>query len=276
MLHLVRLPSLAIFCALTALCVATCPVSAIGELDHDVVAKQTCIAQLPLEKLSDPLRTKLTKVLQQAQMFERSKTETFPCNPEIYRWLLDSPDASLFAWRKLGATKATINRLETGAFLGSDGAGGELRWHLIATGPLSRIWYAEGSGRIGPLLPTMTIKAVVFLNFQEVKGTDGRTGIKHRIEFIAHYDSNALVNKLTNMSAETTGKKAAQQLEMFFSGMAWYVSEHAAWSKKTFTQWASTPNDKDRLKQLIGKLEPADDAVPPLPTNATKQVSTDK
>jgi len=259
MLQLGRLTILASLCAFTGM-VITPPVVARAEAEIDQSAKQTFISQIPLDKLPDAMRNKLSYVIQRAQLFERGKSESFPCNPEVYRWLLESPDASLFAWKKLGATKASVTRQENGSFLGTDGSGGELRWSLIATGPTTRIWYAEGSGRIGPLLPTMTIRAIVTLHFEDVKGTDGRQGIKHRVEVLAHYDSTTLVNKLTNMSADSTGKKVIQQLEVFFSGMAWYVSEHSAWSRLALSYWANTPETKARYQQLISKLDQADSA----------------
>ncbi|MBL8823044.1 MAG: hypothetical protein JNJ77_10690 [Planctomycetia bacterium] len=246
------------------LCIAS-PGWAFIDIEQTNQARQLCIAQLPLEKMAEPLKTKLSKVVQNAQIFERSKPESFPCNPDVYRWLLESPDASLFAWKKLGATKAEIVRQENGSFLGKDGTGGELRWNLVASGPLTRIWFAEGSGRIGPLLPTMTIRALVFLHFSEVKGIDGRTGIKHRIEILVHYDSIPLVNRITSMTAESTGKKAVQQLELFFSGMAWYASEHSAWTRKTFQHWASNTENRNRVQQLFSCLEPIETEVPPLP-----------
>lgn len=265
MLHLAKHPCCCALLILTGVCLLAQPSHSLGfDPEPDQQSRQKCIAQIPLEKLSEPVRNKINFVLKHAQLFHRSKTEAFPCNPDVYRWLLESPDASLFAWKKLGATKANITRQDNGAFLGTDGAGGELRWHLVATGPLTRIWYAEGSGRIGPLLPTMTIRAIVVLNFQDVKGIDGRNGIKHHIELFANYDSIAIVNKLTSMSADATGKKAVQQLEVFFSGMAWYVSQHSNWSRQTFTQWAGNKEAKARVQTLLEKLEPS----PITPTSA--------
>lgn len=260
MLHLGRLTILASFCAFTGM-VMPPRVNAVAEAEVDQSARQAFISQIPMDKLPDQVRGKLTYVIGKAQLFEKGKSEAFPCNPEVYRWLLESPDASLFAWKKLGATKADVTRQENGSFLGTDGNGGQMRWSLIATGPTTRIWYAEGSGRIGPLLPTMTIRAIVVLHFEDVKGTDGRKGVKHRLELLAHYDSSAIVNKLTNMSADSTGKKVMQQLEVFFSGMAWYVSEHSAWSRLTFGTWATTPEAKNRAQQLISKLDQADAAI---------------
>ena len=138
MLHLGRLSILASFCAFTGM-VMTPNVIALTEAEIDQSARQTFISQIPLDKLPDQLRNKLTYVIGRAQLFEKGKSEAFPCNPEVYRWLLESPDASLFAWKKLGATKAGVTRLENGSFLGTDGNGGEMRWSLIATGPTTRI-----------------------------------------------------------------------------------------------------------------------------------------
>ena len=257
-----RFTNLTLFLVLAGWLAFHTSVPAVSEAEIDQVAKQSCIAMIPLDQLADSIRPKVAHCISHAQMFERSKSESFPCHPDVYRWLLESPDASLYAWQRLGATKASITKLNDGSFHGSDGQGGDLRWRLIAAGQSNRIWFAEGSGRIGPLLPTMTIRALVFLHFQDVKGTDGRSGIKHRIEILVHYDSNALVNKLTNLSAESTGKKAVQQMELFFSGMAWYVTEHSNWSKKTFTQWAQSDENKTRLKPMLATLGTVDQTVP--------------
>lgn len=245
-------------CAALALCLAALPCTATSGPEPDQLARQMSASQVPLDKFPEPLRTQVGKVLQQGQLFERGKPEAFPCKPAVYRWLLDSPDASLFAWRKLGATKATIDRQPDGSFLGTDGLGGELRWRLIATGAKVRIWYAEGSGRLGPLLPAMTVRAVVVLTFSEAQGGDGRTGIKHRLDLFAHYDSGPLIAKLTGMSADSAGKKVLQQVELFFSGMAWYASEHASWTKSTYSTWAASPENKARVQHLFSALDQPD------------------
>ncbi len=231
-----------------------------GWTEKDSAARQTSAGQVPVEKLAEPLRGKVNFVLQKGQLFQKGKSEAFPCTPEVYRWFLDSPDAALFAWKKLGATKASIHKQPDGCFLGSDGMGGELRWQQICSGPRSRIWYAEGSGRMGPLLPTMTIRAVVLLTFQEVQGVDGRPGIKHRLELFAHHDTTPLFSRITGLTAEAAGKKAMEQMELFFSGMAWYTSEHVSWSKTTFAQWACTPECQCRLEPLVQVLSKQDAA----------------
>jgi hypothetical protein len=245
--------------------------------DHpsDQFARQVSAAQIPVEKISEPMRSKVTFVLQKSQIFERGKSEAFPCNPRVYHWLLESPDASLFGWRRLGATKATVARQQDGTFIGTDGLGGELRWNLVAAGPQSRIWYAEGSGRMGPLLPTMTVRAIILLTFQEVHGMDGQVGIKHRLDLFANYDSTPLITKLTGMSAEAVGKKALQQIEIFFSGMAWYASEHTSWAKTTFTQWASNSEAKTRVQPLLDLFSEGS-AKTPTPGAATKESANNK
>jgi hypothetical protein len=64
-----------------------------------------------------------------------------------------------------------------------------------------------------------------------------------------------LLTKLTGMSAGAIGKKALQQVELFFSGMAWYASEHSAWTRHTFSRWANSPETKARSQQLLSYLD---------------------
>src|SRR5437763_5869 len=85
-------------------------------------------------------------------------------------------------------TTSTLRSAEgqaDGGFLGKDGIGGELRWQTIHSEPGRRIWYAEGFGRAVPLLPALSLRAVVLLRYQEVRGDDGRFGIRHRVEVFA-------------------------------------------------------------------------------------------
>src|SRR5689334_18633839 len=92
-------------CPLILLLTVACAPSKGAGADIDQLARQTTAAQVPVDQLAEPLRSQVNRVLQKGQLFERGKPEAFPCKPSVYRWLLDSPDASLNAWKKLGATK---------------------------------------------------------------------------------------------------------------------------------------------------------------------------
>jgi hypothetical protein len=247
-----------------------------AEVASDLLRRLTA-AQIPTERLDDDLRARVDSVLKNGQLYTRGPTECFPCQPAVYRWLLDHPHWGLHAWRALGATRLRLEQQPDGSFIGSDAQGSELRWRTIVREPGRRAWYAEGSGRLAPLLPVVSVRAVVLLKFQEVQGEDGRFGIRQRTEIIALYDGKAaeLASKLLGISAETAGKKASEQLGLFFSGMAWYLTEHPEWGLSVLK-----PNvdalDRSAWEQIERQLQPLARQARPASRGNAAQPSLDR
>ncbi|HMP03696.1 MAG TPA: hypothetical protein PKD86_15840 [Gemmatales bacterium] len=243
------------------LCSLTLAAPLVGEANAEAdqeLLRQITAAQIPLEGLADELQTKVRDVLRKGQLYTRGPIECFPCQPSVYRLLVDHPEWTIHGWRALGATRLRIERQTDGSCLGSDPLGGELRWRPIVTEHGRRAWYAEGTGRPAPLMPLMTVRAVVLLKFQEVRGEDGRSGIRQRAEVFALYDGKAaeMVCKVLGMSSESVGKKILEQIGLFFSGMAWYMSENPEWSLKVLPDPPPANPNPPELRQLRQQLQP--------------------
>jgi hypothetical protein len=240
---------------LWALVLAWSGPEAAGDVD---LLRRISAAQIATERLDGDLRGRVDEVLKHGQLYTRGPTECFPCQPGIYRWLLDHPHWGVHAWRALGATKIKLEPQADGSFLGSDQQGGELRWRPILAEAGRRVWYAEGSGRMAPLMPIISVRAVVLLKFQEVQGEDGRIGIRQRTEVFALYDGRAaeLACKLIGLTAEAAGKKVIEQIGLFFSGMAWYLSENPEWGLCVLTPTTAGETPRRELAQLHQQLQP--------------------
>jgi hypothetical protein len=214
------------------------------------LARQIAAAEVPVERIAGPSRAPVVALLKQPCVYARGPVEAFPCTPAVYEWLLDRPDLVARAWRALGATCAAVERRPDGSFCGKEQAGGEARWAIALKEPGRRIWYVEGNGRPLPLTPKVSGRAVVVLYYQEVKGLDGRTGVRHRTEIFAQCDDRpaAWVAKLFGASAEQVAGKTLQQIELFYSAMTWHVCEHPAWAKSALG--ALTPEERRLLESL--------------------------
>jgi hypothetical protein len=237
-------------CFLACAVISVCAVRLAGASEPDVeVARVAAAAAIPLERIAEPLRGHVDGVLQNATLHVRGPSETFPCRPGVYRWLLDHPDWGIACWKALANTPLSIDRQSDGSFVGKDNQGGLLRWQCILSEPGRRIWYAEGTGRLAPFLPVSSLKAVLCLRYQEVMGGDGRYGIRHRMEAFAVYDAKAAgwFSKLTGVTPDAAGKKLMEQVEIFFSGMAYYLSEHPDWGQQALQpRAAAVRNDAIR------------------------------
>lgn len=224
---------------------------------RELLAHRKLTASLvPLKEVLPAHRNRVAMLLEKAPIYSRGSSESFPCQADAYRWLLDNSDACLYAWRTMGATKANITRQADGSFTGSDGSQAEMTWRQVWAEEGCRVWTAEGGGRPAPFLPEIKVQAVVVIRYSEVTSVDGRKGIRHRVEVFADHDTKpGLFSKISGITPELIAKKATQQVELFFSGMAWYACDKNEWAKTTFSKWASTEESKLRVQSFLVTLE---------------------
>lgn len=214
--------------ATTLLClvVAVAPVCA-----EPRVEKSRVVGKLPLpvalDAMPGPTRDALSKVMKDPTLTAVSTAEEFVAHPDMYQWLLDHPDRTAGAWRKMGVAAVEIKPLKDGRFCWKDESGSELVWQNVAQGPTGRVWYAEGKVNPGPLLPTVPVKAVAVLNYGDTARPTGDSLIRHQIEVFLHTDSKtaALVTKVLGDSAPRMAAQGSEQLLMFFSGIAKYAHD---------------------------------------------------
>lgn len=223
-----------------------------GEFTQKVAA-----AQIPLDKLDEGLRGKVDKLLRQPALYSRSPSRAFPCRPAVYHWLLDNPHLAARAWQGLGAKCATIEKQAEGVFTGSDALGGKVRWQAVAHETGWRAWYAEGVGRPAPFAPALTLRALVILNYQEVRGADGRLGIRHHIEVLSQLEgrTSGWLSKLGGNAIDQSTRKMLEQVELFFSGMAWYLSTNPGSARKLLTAPSmERPEESQQVEIILREL----------------------
>src|SRR5262249_36563110 len=148
---------------------------------------------------------------------------------------------------------AAVEQKEDGWFVGVDPQGSELRWQTVLDEPGRRLWYIEGVGRMAPWTPAVNLKALVILRYQEVIGLDGRVGISHRAELFAQFEEKSIgwLAKLSGITADSAAGKAIDQVELFFSGMAWYASEHPAWAKAVCKPSDAAPTAERQALEVL-------------------------
>jgi hypothetical protein len=253
-----------------ALGLGIAPARAERSEEDDMAAKVTA-AQFPLEQVPAAYRAKVEVLLKQPTAYCRGPIEAFPCQPQVYAWLLDNPHLGFRAWRALGVKCATVEQKPDGSFEGADPLGSELKFTEVLREPNRRVWYAEGQARPAPLAPSIALKVVLLLRHHEVVGADGRIGVRHRAELFAQFDAGRaakFISKLWGLTTDTVAKKAAEQVELFFSGLAWYISEHPDWVNPTFKPTKkTTPQEIQQVQALVQVLG----AVPaPMSTGVVK------
>ena len=184
--------------------------------------------KIPLESLPASQREAIKSVLDRPTLNVHSSKVTFDCLPEQYRWFLDHPDRGVIAWRRLGAKCVTILPHGQNTFAWNDGKGSEVIWETVHNCTGQRVWFAEGTIKPGPLLPTVPVKAVVILHYAESQLPNGDPVITHQTHLYVHTDSKsaALVTKILGNSAQHLAEQGLDQLQLFFSGLSCYMHRY--------------------------------------------------
>src|SRR5262249_50129212 len=182
---------------------------------------------VPLDAMPGVTRDALVKVMKDPTITTVSPSDEFVAQPDVYQWLLDHPDRTAAAWRKIGVGAVEIKPLKDGRFYWKAENGSEVWWQTWAPGPTGRVWYAEGRVKPGPFLPSFPVTAVAVLNHADKPKDKGDATITHQIEVFLRTDSKAaaLVTRLLGDSAPKMAQEGSEQLLMFFSGMARYAHD---------------------------------------------------
>ena len=185
-------------------------------------------AKVCLDGVASPKREKAKSVIDRPMLKARGSSETFPCDPRHYSWFLDRPDRAVVAWRRMGARCVTILPRGQGTFAWTDEHGSEVIWEAIVNAPGQRIWFAEGKVKPGPVLPSVNVRAVVVMSYQEGKSADGEPNITHQTSLYVHSDSKsaAIVAKLLGNTAQRSAEQGLNELQVFFSGVSCYMHRH--------------------------------------------------
>jgi hypothetical protein len=191
--------------------------------------------RIPLESLPLHLREKVRSVIVQPSLSSKGQAETFNTDLATYHWLLEHPDLAVKLWRLQGAKVADIEQ-RGDAYRWNDDQGSEVLWHTALRVPGMHVWYAEGKVKAATLVPMTSFRAVAVMHYVEGKDLDGKPAIRHQVHFMLRCDSKAisLATRILGASAPRQVEQYLGQLQMFYGGMAWYLTQDEARAKRMY------------------------------------------
>jgi hypothetical protein len=191
-----------------------------------------------LNQLEEPWRHRALEITRAPQIQLRGVAESFPCQRDVYRWLLDHPDWAYRLWEELGVRGARVYRQPDGSFAGEDEQKNRLVWRKIFHQPGLHLWYVEATGQGNWLKQPMRVRALLLLQYEPVRSPAGKTGIRHATELLAQVDSRSWqwILRFGKNLAEDYARHCLEQVQMFFAGLAWYLSEHPHWGEQRIRQ----------------------------------------
>ena len=225
--------------------------------DRDIT-RRIAAAQVPLHRIDESARQKVADLLDHASIYARGPIEAFPCTPAVYQWVVDHPHWGFRAWRALGVKCAKVDKCGEGRYTGTDAFGNRLSMTCVLREPGRRIWYGQGRVRSGLFSPPTPVRVLLLLRYRAVRGSDGQIGVQHRTELFADCDltkTQTLLGRLAGLTPESAGNRVVEQAGLFFSGLAWHLSEHPEWARSKLSPVTrSYPKEKHEVDALLNIL----------------------
>jgi hypothetical protein len=207
---------------------AACANAAASPPSSSSPEKNVTTKDVPLASVAPAQRKAVQALLNDADFTARGPSEVFQGQARQYLWLLDHPDRAVSAWQRLGAQCLPIVAGKEGQFSWSDETGSEILWQTVLRTASMRVWLAEGKVRPAPLLPLVPVKGLVVLRHHQAKMPDGKSALQHQADLFVTTDSRAanMVTRMLGPSARHMAEDGLGQLQLFFSGLTWYLDRH--------------------------------------------------
>jgi hypothetical protein len=182
-----------------------------------------------LSDVVDPAyRDAVLGVVRRPTLSTRGASGDVVCSPQLFEWLLDHPDRTALAWRRLQVPCVDIADAGKGRFAWADGEGSDLSWQTVGTFPDGRVWYATGKVKPAPVGPSVPVKAVVVVSHPNRPLGGTAAAVSPSVQAFVQTDSKAanVVLRVLGPTAPKLAQDAADQLVLFFTGVARYVHAH--------------------------------------------------
>jgi hypothetical protein len=180
-----------------------------------------------LDYVAEPFREVVAGIIKAPTISAKANDDEFVAHPNVYDWLIEHPDRTTQAWKRLKVPCVDITDLGKGQFFWSDETGSELTWQTVGKFDHGVIWYATGKVKPGVLLPTVPVKAVAVLH--SPRGSQdpdtGNATFKPTVQVYLLADSRVAAGlvKMMGPSAPKMAEEGAEQFLFFFSGIARYI-----------------------------------------------------
>ena len=201
--------------------------------------------RIPFDELPQPLREKVRSVIAQPSLAAKGLAETFNTDLSTYHWLLDHPDLAVKLWRLQGAKVSDIEQ-HGDRYRWNDEQGSEVLWQTALKAPGMHVWYAEGKVKVASLMPMTSFRAVAVMHYVEGKDLDDKPAVRHQVHFMLRCDSKAisLATRILGASAPRQTEQYLGQLQMFYGGMSWYLTQDQARARRMYRKIGLTVRDE--------------------------------
>ncbi len=225
------------------------------------------VDEFPIHLIPGARRAEVEEIVRKSHFRQRSRPETFPCQPQVYLSVLNEPALTLALWNDLRTTTAQLQQIGDDLYQGDDGYGTAATWEFLARTPEHHILM----GRLNHTLPQEVTRLdgrlLLLVRTTYLADPDGTPWIRHDVEAFVKVDTVGW-RSLARVAAPLIEQVLIDQLAeagLFVSVMGRLVESHPDWASQVAAQQDHVPAETRRIFREILEQTRRDDARPGRP-----------
>jgi hypothetical protein len=220
----------------------------VGDPTSSRAARDEAIRAIPWRALGPDDRRSAQFVVKNTSIYRRLPTRVIDCDPEMFNFLFQHPEVVIDVWRVMGISQVSLEKLPSGAYRGTDGAGttGVVRFLHMNFGPNAQnvaVIYADGSYEGKPFVAPLKAQSILLLRSSAVQETNGRHYVTVRVDSFIRIDQMGV-----ELVAKTVQPWISKIADRNFIETLTFVSNFSRTAEKN-------PQGMQRLATRLGSLD---------------------
>lgn len=222
--------------------------------------RQDAVAAIPFDKLKPTDRARVQKVLDGTTIYRRMPVEIVSCDPELYLFLVNRPDAVVNLWEVLGISEVNLRQTGRNTYRADDGHGTLADFEYLHRSHDCHVVIADGAYQ-GALFGRQIRGGVVMLLRTGYIKEGARTLVTHRLDAFCQLE-NVGADFLAKTIQPLVGKMADRnftEISSFMGGVSRKVERDADWGQQIASRLEHVhPTVRDAFSKLAEKLSTRD------------------
>ncbi len=191
------LVTLLIVCTIVALSGRAVAANKAHEASTSVEARRAAISAIPFAKIDSRYRQPMKQVIDDCTLYRRLPTQVVDCDPAMFTFMAQNPDALVEIWKQLGITRVSVERIDESSFRLADGMGTTGKLFIVEEtceeNAQNRIvMFGEGAYEGKPFTRPVHAQSVLLLRSGSMVETNGRTYVAAQLDTFLRIDRTSL------------------------------------------------------------------------------------
>jgi hypothetical protein len=238
------------------------------------VVRKQAIAELPLQELAPPARSKAERVLNGLGLFRRLPTLEFEVEPTVYHYLLQRPDVAVSTWRAMDISKFQLKQVGASVYHADAGDGSVGTIEVWRSTRDDTLIYCDGAFKSPLIARPLVARSIMRLRTRMIDAEGGRARAECTGELFVEFPSQTVetIAKLISPISHSIADRNFKQLSLYAHLMSQAMVRQPGWVKRLTQDMDCSDEQKAAFLDLAAQVhaaaqQRADRSAAPLPVD---------